>query len=99
MLVLLLRIWVSLIQPYREILVDLSANVLHATVALNVGIWGKDMSDTEKQKTEGSADAKPVSTKPQGRVTTDIKVVVELDEEKLECINGPGITTTCVVVT
>lgn len=34
-----------------------------------------------------------------GKVISETKVVIELDEEMLTCLNGDGVTTTTTVVT
>ena len=34
-----------------------------------------------------------------GKVISETKVVIELDEEMLKCLNGAGVTTTTNVVT
>jgi len=55
------------------------------------------MSDKEESK--NATEVVEIARGPQGKVTTSINVVIELDQEKLECINGPGITTTAITVT
>ena len=55
---------------------------------------------SEKEKSEsGQLPIPAPASKPQGKVSFEAKVTLELDQEKLECLNGPGLTTTVVVVT
>lgn len=54
------------------------------------------MADSEPPK---QPDQPVTVVPPKGKVEIETKVKIELDEEKLTCLNGPGLTTTIVVVT